>query len=583
MSELTYVQQTTTGSPSTDIRSTTGRDYLAVDWHAQGIFSTNRRPVIVKWRAGDLYMAGCYTRPLVRHTLDGKWWAAGIKPPIQPVTVVPGSGSGGSSGACLAFITFLHKAGRIVLAESDWSNVVDVGTLTGQGRAWSTIQNTGADPRVTHVRGYVSMIGGDYKMAWEAPYGISSIEENVPTARLSLLGPDEYGLPPFGTRYIHAWQGRMWYANTPEHPYRIWFSHPGAPQYVRPAAFRDTHEREEITGVWKGRNELIVFCLRSCYLIRQFGSGEDDFVMEKLDSDVGCINHHSIYELHNKLWFAGEDGAWLYDGTFRYLMSDIRLLWQADYAANKDAFTEGFVGHDKINKCFVFFTKRPARGAFENTGLSPGTIRYVGYYADFEPSMGGRMTQPEWSLDMLTRFDSAALYNQDGQLMIASCDGKIRVQDDTDPDDDGDTLKKRLIIRTPHYLFYKPGDSRQNGKTLKQLWTYVESELNSWTLYVLGGDENAWKRVRPDNVRHHWRYVVPASALTQNVTYDSAVYQYEYTEESVHFFLPEKSSGRGFTFEIVADNPVGMQYRGLGGLYSPGPAPRFPKTETLVP
>ena len=581
--DLTFIQQRGTPATETDIRSTTGVDNLAASWAAQGIQSTTLRPVAIKWR-GDIYLAGSYTRVLVRPILDGIWVPASIVPPNIQLSVVPGSGAGGSSGSCLAFITFLHKAGAVVLAESARSNVVNVGTLTGEGRLWTNIALTG-EARATHVRGYVSMNGAGYRMAWEAQIGISSVEENIPTSRLSISGPaiGQNSLPPIGVKFAHAWAGRMWYASTPEFPYRLWYSDPGNPQSVRPASFRDTFEREEITSIWKGRNELLVFCIRSAYLVRQFGTGQNDFVIEKLDSDVGCITHFGIAEIHNRLWFPAEDGIWIYDGGFHYMMKDLRLLWQQEYAADKDAFVQGFGGHDKINKVYLFFTNRAARPAWENTGLNPGTVRYVGYYGDFEPSMAGQQLQPDWTLDFATRFDSAALYDKDGKLIVASCDGIIRSQDSLNGDDDGDILQKQLIIRHGHMLMLQPGDDVQSAKKLEQLWLHVESESQPWTLYAMGGDASAYLSVRPDNDFKFWRYVSPASAQTEVRTVDGVDYTYVFAPESVHFFIPEKVAGRGFTFEIQATAPVGLNYRGVGGMWSAGgPAYRPPVSITPV-
>jgi hypothetical protein len=572
--------------PETSIRNTSGFGNVSYSELADmGIYPAFNRPIFVRWH-GDILLAGAYTRILVRHQTDRRWLVAAIRPPANQLSVVPGSGSGGSSGGCLAFITFLHKEGDRVLAESDRSNVVNVGTLAGEGRDWSGIQAVGAEFRVTHVRGYVSMVGGPYRMAWEAPYGVTTISENVPTARLSISAPasGRNEVPPPGIKYMHAFANRMWYANNPEFPYRLWFSPPGAPQYTSRGNFRDTQDREEITGIWRGRNELLVFCLRSCYLVRQFGAGANDFMMEKLDSEVGCLTHHGIDEIHNRVWFPSEDGVWIYDGGFHYLMGDMRPLWQADYKANKQAFVEGFAVHDRINKVYLFYTNRAARPEWENTGLNPGTVAYVGYYGNFEPSMAGQQGQPDWTLDMLDRFVSSASYDNNGELQLASCDGKIRKQDATDGDDDGDTLQKALIIRHPHFLMFQPGDDIQSGKKLLQLWLHLESELTGWRINAMGGDEATWQAIRPDNVRHFWKYDVPASALAEQRTVGGTLYDYTFTAKSVHYFIPEKVAGRGFLFEVTATAPIGLEYRGLGGQWGPGGAAyRPPQTITVAP
>ena len=546
---------------------------------AEGLVATGRRPCLV-WYRGDLYVIGYYTRPLVRFRQDhGGWRLAGIKSPTAHLAVVPGAGTGGSDGLCLAAITFLHKAGPIVLAESNFGNVVDVGALTGQGRSWSNIDRSSAESRVTHVRGYVSMDGADFRTVWEAPYGITTYVENVRTTQLTYAANGyDHGIPP-DTRYACEWQGRMWYASNSKFPYRLWRSNPGQPQYVGPASFLDTLGKEEVTGIAKGRNELVVFCLRNSYLVRQFGSGENDFMMEKLDSDVGCISHFGIMEIHNKLWFPSEDGIWLYDGGFRYLMKETQPLWREDWVTNKQDFLSGFALHDRINKVYMWVTRRPDREEYERTEIFPGTVSYCGYYGEFEPSMAGSAPHPEWTLDMKYRFDSAGFYDEEGELVFGSCDGIIRNQDWTDGDDDDDLLQKQLLIRSGHQLFFEPGDDRESGKQVTQLWFYVKSELTSWSLYVRGGDEEAWRSALPDNDLSFWKISIAASRKEETRTIHRArsskqTLKFLYVPATVHHFVPEQCVGRGFTFESRAVAPIGLEYRGFGGVWLPGATAR---------
>lgn len=546
----------------------------------QGLTYTGQRPCFM-WFRGDLYCVGYYSRPIVRHAGDSNWRIVGIRAPQLPLSVTQGAGSGGSTGACLAYITFLHKRGGVVLCESNPSNVVDVGMLTGNGRVWANVDNQTAELRVTHVRGYVSMEGSEFRAAWEAPYGVTGYAENIRTGQLTYAGSGFTNHIPPPTRFGHVWQGRMWYANNPQHPYRLWYTPPGLPQYVNPASYRDTTDRESITAIWKGRNELIVFCERNSYMVRQFGGGLDDFVLEKLDSDVGCISHFGIQEIHNKLWFPGEDGIWIYDGSFRYLMKDVNPLWASDWADNKDAFRDGFGLHDRINKVYMYVTNRAARLEFENTGLFPGTVAYVGYYGDFEPSMAGERGAPEWMLDMKDRFDSCGFYDADGELVIGSCDGKIRKQDWDNGDDDGDALQKEAIIRSGHHLFFEPGDDWESGKKLSQVWAYVESEQSAWTLYIRGGDEQVWRAELPDNEYAWWKVDVAASELVEARDITLASGRRETTTlyhvaATTHYFIPHGSTGRGFTFEFRSIAPIGLRYRGFGGMWEPGPGSTRP-------
>ncbi len=598
------------GQPFTDIGFTEPKGGATYDELTnQGVYRTGRRPVFEDWK-GDLYLGGSYTRVMVRHATDRRWLPAGITPPQSLLSVVPGSGSGGSSGSALAYITFLHKEGLRVLAESNPSNVVNVGDLTGEGRLWDDIPAVGAELRVTHVRGYVSMNGARYRMAWESPYGITTIEENVRTARLSLSGLSggsgdfRNGVPPIGIHYIHPWAGRMWYANNSEFPYRLWYSLPGRPQYVGRAQFRDTFEREPITGIWRGRNELVVFCQDNSYLVRQFGGGLDDFVLERLDSNVGSLTHHSIKEIHNRLWFAARDGVWIYDGNFHYVMEDLRLLWEQEYCNNRTAFDGSFATYDKLNKVYLLWTPRPAVSPpewEEKSGLNARTVVYVAYIGNFEPSIGGTEKQPDWTLDFKDREDSSSLYGRNNEMFVASCDGNIRRQikaceieafdpltdarTDFGSDDDADTLQKKVIVRHGHMLMFQPGDDVQSGKKLQQLWMHVQSETTPWTLFAMGGDETTWQSVRPDNAANErfWKFAVPASEQREVRTIDGSDFDFLFCSKSVHFFIPEKVAGRGFTFESQVVDSIAFVYRGVGGLWGAGGvAYRPPRTVTVV-
>ena len=552
----------------------------ASQFSTEGVQYTGNLPCFV-WFRGDLYVVGYYTRPVVRHAgASGRWYLAGIRPPMQPLSVAVGVGSGGSSGTCLAATTFLHKAGLRVLAESNFSNVVSVGELGGAGRVWTGIDNQTAESRTTHVRGYVSMNGNDFRTAWEGPYGLTTITENVRTGQLTFLGPQAYDhvIPP-ATRFGHIAFGRMWYANSAKFPYRLWYSKAGEPQYTSLAGFRDTTDREPITAIWKGRNELLVWGIRSAYMVRQFGNGQDDFVLEKLDSDVGCLTHFGISEIHNRVWFPSEDGIWIYDGGFKHLMKELVPLWKADYEQDKDPFLNGFAMHDRINKCYIFVTQRQSRPEFEDTGMLAGSVEYVGYYGSFDPSLAGDQQHPDWMIDLKDRFDSCGFYNGDGELVIGSCDGKLRKQDFDEGEDDGDLLRKGAIIRTGHQLFFEPGDELEYGKRLVQLWAYVESESNAWTIYCRGGDEQTWKAMLPDANFWYWNTVVPASELEETRVIrgrdqSQRTYDIRYVPATVHTFTPEKVTGRGFTFELRATAPIRMEYRGIGGAWEPGPIQR---------
>jgi hypothetical protein len=569
----------TSAGYAVDIESSSGSKWDSDSWSSEGIDSTGRRPVMVPFR-GDVVLVGPYSRALIRHRQTKNFHPCGVKGPTKRVAVAKGASSGGSSGACLAFVTFLHKEGHLILAESDRSNVVQIDDAAGEGFVWSSIQNTGAERRVTHVRGYRSMDGSDYRVAWEMPYGLTTITENVSTGRLLQVGPglDENVIPPLGLFYAVEFDGCVWYARNAEHPYRLWRSKPGEPQYVNPASYADTPGRETITAVARTPgDQMIVFAETGAFIVRKTLGGT--FSLERLDSSVGCINHWGIVEIHRRLWFPSRDGYWVWDGgAFRFMGHDISPVWEADIKENRLAFGLGFAIDNRSQKALEFYTPRDPRVDYE--GFSCGTITYVAKYEAAEPARGGSQTQPDWSIDIYGRKAASALYDANGNVQIGWCDGRLRSFSDENADDDGDPLGKPLLIRHGHQLLNQPGDDEQSGKTLTQLWTYVESELQAWRVYLLGGDESAWLQMAPDRVTRYWYQAVAASEKTAIRVVDAVTKTLKWLPKSVHFFTPARSTGRGYTLEIRADSPVGFAYRGHGAAITNGAAERPLQCET---
>lgn len=575
------------GSFLTDLKSTSGKSWPSEGtggWIEQGITSSGRTPVFINFR-GDLFCVGAFSRVVYRPKTERRFIPAGIKGPRIKIAVVEGGGAGGSVGRALAYVTLLHKVGDLELAESDRSNVVDIGTVAGGGFVWSNLPTIDEDLRVTTIRGYRSMDGDDYRMAFEQPFGISGFTENVLTPDRTLTAPkrNDNDIPPVGLHFATDFGGRMFYAHTAEHPYRLWWSAAGNPQYVNPLKTLDTWDRAAITCVAKARNALIVFTRFGAYLVRQFGRESlEDFILQKLDTGVGCINHHGAIEIHNRLWFPSEDGIWIYDSGFLYLMRDMRPYWVADYDANKGAFQSGFAYDDKSAKTYVFQTGRSPTTLLDGEFVC-GTIAYVGTYENYEPSIAGpnRRPSPDWTVDIYGRRNSSALFNRDREVLIGSCDGLIRKHDDTDPDDDGDTLVKELVIRHGANNFMQPGDDIESGKTINDFWCYVEAELNAWTLRLLGGDEHAWRQIVPENTWQFWKVDVPASLSTYSKTIGAVTKLLQASPKTVHYFgKPPKVSGRCLAVEVRVKSPVGVVYRGHGGSFEPGPAYRPPELET---
>src|SRR6185436_1029550 len=170
------------------------------------------------------------------------------------------------------------------------------------------------------------------------PIGTVTLTENTATADLGDPPPvDEDGAlrnargrPPY-TRFIKKWHDRAWYLGDPNFPWRVWYSEQDEMESVGPLNFIDLRGRESVTGLNFTEDQLIVQGLRVVYLLH--GYDESDFVLRKSSSSIGCISHWTNRHLDDIPWWAGPRGAYMYTGSFRYLMRDMGRQWRADYAA----------------------------------------------------------------------------------------------------------------------------------------------------------------------------------------------------------------------------------------------------------
>ncbi len=357
---------------------------------------------------------------------------------------------------------------------------------------------------------------------------------------------------------------RAWYAGNPTFPDRVYFSEIGEPESVGAESFVFTRDGEAVTGIKRVRDYLVIFCKRSTYTLQGFT--ESDFNVQKASPNIGCISYGSIVNIDDRLWFASEHGVYLFDGSFKLLMKNLKNYWRDAYltsSATLANYEDSVGGDDRYRRIYKLLVVQPE---------DPFSFYYCGHYADFEPEYEGSKNQPDWTFDIRGRKDSAVgLLAAPGSLRdefyTGSCDGYVRKENvQSNADDDDDSYGKALIIRTGHFLYNDPGGGRNHGKVLTDLDVYVESESTDWTLNVFGGDEEASQAETP-----MFTATRVASALTDG---DGNTY----LPQAVHHFRPTGVAGRGFTHEITAVGPQGVEYRGLGGAWKVGVATRPRKT-----
>jgi hypothetical protein len=541
-----------------------------------GVTNNAYRPTF-GWYQGKVYITGQFSENLIVTISAGVATAykMGLAKPVGTPFTLAAQGAG-ITGFCYGKITYVQKIGTDTIIESEGSDQFGGVMLTNQGRRWSGFPAVSPDARITHARGYVSVDGSEFFAAWELAsasfFGVANYDEAIATAALGALLPENSGFPTETktTRFCEVYHDRMWYASSTNNKYRIWFSEVGQPESVGVFSFFDTRDGEQITGMKRLRDQLIIFCRRSTYAVQGFGP--QDFVISKISQDIGCVSAHSVVNIYDRLWFAGSDGVYLYDGGFKLLTENLNQFYKDSYASRAVAFENAIAVNDLYRNVYKLLLDQ---------GGSPYHKSWCGHYLNFEPSIGGTRTQPDWSFDIRARQDNthANYYSNTAgeQIITGSTDGHVRFENVySNSDDDGDSYGKSLTIVTPHYFMGEPGGDAEEGKTFSRIWTYVECDGSAWILRLLGGDEAAGGQLITSPAV--WTDNVPASILTRVIGGST----YYYLPKSVHVHVPDKLSGRGLTLMIVAASPVGFVYRGFGGIWGPGPITRG-YTHTTTP
>jgi hypothetical protein len=537
------------------------------------VFAIGRRPDMATF-GGFGYLVGTWSGPLTIDPVLMKVSPSGVpRPTVAPVLATSGTGI---TGTCLGYFTFVKylAGGREV--ESDLGPESNSLVLSNQGRSWSGMPINAPNASVTHIRGYVSVNGALPRRVWEREIGVTTVTENIATLALGIPAPNngrsvienKRGVPPY-SRFIEIYHERAWYAGNPSFPQRIWFSAVSQPEHVDyELDFIDTLDGEPVTGIQLFQDTLVVFCHRATYIIQ--GYTEADFVIHKISPSIGCISHHSIVHIYDRLWFAAEEGIYTYNGAFTYMMEDLRDFWKDDYRLNISKYEDSIGGDDRFHNAYKL--RIPGSSSRADSFLDGyPTFDYVCQYA-----VG---VEPVWSLDVKARTEiSLATLPVPGStlndLYSGDTTGMVRKENvQTNYDDAGDIAGKLLVIWTPHYLMGDPGGNVEDGFTLQECWSYMVAEDNGWGLGIIGGDEDIASGIAYilSNNNISWNETVAASALNDGT--------YIYTPKTVHMHSPEHISGRGFSFyyNMSQARPT-VKFRGLGGYYGPGPASRPPKS-----
>lgn len=499
------------------------------------------------------YINGQFT-PNLLWTENSNLYASGILATSTAPTASIGAGTGITGSTIRYVYTMAEIVSGIVVHESDASSAsTPIPTVVNRSINVAGLPTSHTNARVSHKRLYRSDNGGLHRFVANVAIVTATYSDSTATLALGAPVQENHGVPP-ATKFNSSYHDRLFYAGNSTYKYRLWFSEIGMPEAVGALSYIDTRDGEDITGIARCGDELIVFCPQSMYSVQ--GYTVSDFRMRKIDPSTGCISNASIVNIKERLFFASEEGVCLYDGSVKFLMEDLRDYWRDDYASNVSIYQDCQAIESRYHRGYKLLIPKDS------------TFCYFGHY---DPVFRGE--QPYWVFDTETRkmktlgtlTPSAGAYRYDE--FGGYCDGYIRKHNqEADNDDDGDSNSKQAIIQTGALLMGDPGGSRTEGKTFEELWSYVESEQAAWVLQAVGGDEDVINAATANNTTTFWKDSVAASASSG------------FTADSVHYHKPIQVSGRALCLKITSSGPIGLKYRGFGGVYGPGEATRPPNT-----
>lgn len=521
-----------------------------------GVGSFNRRACMIEMRKRKVF-AGQFTK-ILTYTEHNQLVTAGVTAPLTAPVLATAAGAS-LVGNVIVYALFRHKRGTTIVQDSNLSTGSSTVAFSGAHKPAITSIPTAADARVTHVVIFVS-VDGALPQEWvELALGTTSYSANVGTADLGDPPPinaageltNSRGVPPY-CRFVRVFNNRAWYFGDSRYPYRLWYSDPDEMESVGALSFIDTKHRETITAGGMLGNTLGIFGQQAIYLLQGFDI--EDFVLDRVDGTVGCINFFGMVDVNGIMYWPAEMGFYGWFGAPRLQMRDKNAyLWQTQYKANPSRFERGQAIDDRASAIIKFLTIRET---------TPRSRYWIGSYKNVDATQGGG-GEMEWTFDYRGREDSAMGVLLDpntarGELYTGSCDGYVRKENVADDaDDDGDEYGKLVTLETGALA---PGHQKGTYvEAYEYTWVdlFVMSESQGFTLEGRAGDDTAYLLNTPP-----FTLDVPASAGTSG-----GRSQVARTSHRIHL---HGLSGKTVSFKLLVLSPVGLEYRGLGITWEPG-------------
>jgi hypothetical protein len=521
-----------------------------------------------------------------------------LAPNVVPTLAASGTGVTGSAVVAIAWWDMFTDEWSPLSASSG------AVALANQGRSTGNIPAVPNDDRATHVGIFVSMDGAAFRLSTKRQIGVTTVVENVATLSLAsitgITSGDAFERFPRGTINT-IYHDRQVVAGDSRHPDTVYLSEVGFPERYIGLSFR-TRTGQPVVGLAANNDVCLVFTPFGFEVLR--GWTNSDMTMTQSGWDLGCCAHSTIQVIDNRIYWANEKGVWLYNGAPHLILKDRQAEWEGLYKNFRNIFEDAYSVVDPNENTYSIvlgFVPSPgddgvaSRVSFDipdPNATNPFSIAWVCDYSSIAPEQGGSMSQPAWFFDVWQRHsECAALLSIPGSKRrdpyYGFADGFIRkygiTTDSEYANDDGDTYDKMMWIRTKAYDMDDPGGDSKDGKTLISLWSYLRAEVDAWTVYCQGGDEEAYNQILPDNANHFWKEDVAAGKLvTTGVAIPETTVGVSdtvtYAPLSVHPHLPYRVHGRSFTLQYKISNPVNVRWRGFGGVYGPGDASRLPVT-----
>ncbi len=512
------------------------------------VLETYVRPDSVLFQGLDrMVLCGAWNKNLIWMPSREEMWELGIVPSTTAPTLAAGAGT--LTGVMIAKYTFAQIDSRgVILHESDPSPTSGSVSLVAQGRAWSGLPTTHPNPRVTHLRLYVSVDGADYQHVQDLALGSSSVTESVATNALGEFISDSRGVPPYA-KYVTVYARRVWYSDGSD---TFYYSEIDEPESVAATNSLKTRDGRNVTSI-KGLTDQIVVATRKSVQALQ-GFSEEDFVVSMVTQLLGVIAHHAGVVVNDKLWFLSQEGYYRYfSGGFQFLMPKLRTYFRELYEADPTTYEDAQASVDEQNHLVRLLIPGD-----EDEARQP--FYYVGSYLHTETALGGSGELPDWTFDTRdegeNRYDTAigslTVGNRYDLQFTGSCDGYIR-KEGVGYRDDGANINT-LIVPKHFFMGDQSGDDK-HAHTFEYLDVFIKAENTTWTPAVYCGDDSAYEAANP---RWSPASAVPASLRTNAVSGETAI------AKTAHRFKLTMCGGKGATVEIASTLiGEGLEYRGL--------------------